>query len=436
MNFYTEVAKLRAARLLWAELMAQFEPQNPLSSALRTHCQTSGWSLTQQDPYNNVVRTAIEALAAVFGGTQSLHTNSFDEAVGLPTEASARIARNTQLILQEETGIGAVIDPWGGSFLMERLTHDLAAEARSLIAEVEGLGGMAKATESGLPKLRIEESAARKQVRIDRGEDVIVGVNKYQSGEATATEVREIDQGSVRETQIALLEKIRASRDVAAIQAALGALEQAAQETVTQGNTDNLLALSVEAMRVRCTVGEVSDALERVFGRHSAVIRTLSGVYAGGMDGDQGFSELQNEIESFAVTEGRRPRMLVVKLGQDGHDRGAKIIATSFADLGFDIDLGPLFQTPAEAARQAIENDVHLVGVSSQAAGHKTLIPALVQALRAEGAADILVIAGGVIPQQDHEFLKEQGVVGIFGPGTPVVSSARAVLKLLLQRKQ
>ena len=431
MNFYTEVAKLRAARLLWAELMAQFSPQNLLSSALRMHCQTSGWSLTEQDPYNNVVRTAVEAMAAVFGGTQSLHTNSFDEAIGLPTEFSARIARNTQLIIQEESGIPAVIDPWGGSFMMERLTHDLAAEARTLIAEVEGLGGMVRATESGVPKLRIEESAARKQARIDRGEDVIVGVNKYRVTEATQTEAREIDNESVREGQIALLGRVRASRDDGAVEQALAALETAARE---QGG--NLLELSVEAMRARCTVGEVSSALEQVYGRHAAEIRTVSGVYAQGMDGDEGFSGLQSEIEAFATAEGRRPRMLVVKMGQDGHDRGAKVIATSFADLGFDVDVGPLFQTPAEAARQATENDVHVVGVSSQAAGHKTLIPALVQALKAEGAGDILVIAGGVIPQQDYEYLRSQGVAGIFGPGTPILTSARAVLKLISERRQ
>jgi methylmalonyl-CoA mutase len=429
MNFYTEVAKLRAARLLWAELMAQFGPTNPLSSALRTHCQTSGWSLTEQDPFNNVVRTAVEAMAAVFGGTQSLHTNSFDEATSLPTETSARIARNTQLILQEETGISAVVDPWGGSFLMERLTHDLAAEARRLIAEVEGLGGMARAIGTGVPKLRIEESAARKQARIDRGEDVIVGVNKYRPEQATVTELREIDNDSVREEQVALLGRIRATRDDSAVQAALNALEAAARQ-----GTGNLLALSVEAMRARCTVGEVSDALERVYGRHAAEVQTLSGVYAQGMQGDDGFAELQSEVARFAEAEGRRPRMLVVKMGQDGHDRGAKIIATSFADLGFDVDIGPLFQTPEEAARQAIENDVHVVGVSSQAAGHRTLIPSLIGALKAEGAGDILVIAGGVIPQQDHDYLLQHGVAGIFGPGTPIVTSARAVLKLISER--
>ena len=426
MNFYTEVAKLRAARLLWDEIMAQFNPKNPMSRALRTHCQTSGWSLTEQDPYNNVVRTAVEAMAAVFGGTQSLHTNSFDEAIGLPTDFSARIARNTQLIIQEETGIPQVVDPWGGSYLMERLTHDLAEKARELMREVEGLGGMAKAIESGVPKLRIEESAARKQARIDRGEDVIVGVNKYRPTAETPVDVLDIDNAAVRDSQIARLNKIKAERDTAAVQKALDALTEAARS-----GTGNLLALSVEAMKVRCTLGEVSDALEKVWGRHSAEVRTLSGVYAAGYEGDEDFAALQRDIDAFAEAEGRRPRILVVKMGQDGHDRGAKVIATGFADLGFDVDVGPLFQTPEEAARQAVENDVHVVGVSSQAAGHKTLVPQLIQALRAEGAGDILVVVGGVIPQQDYPALREAGAAGIFGPGTPIMSSARDVLDLL-----
>ncbi|AXG98293.1 methylmalonyl-CoA mutase [Deinococcus wulumuqiensis] len=426
MNFYTEVAKLRAARLLWDEIMAQFSPNNPMSRALRTHCQTSGWSLTEQDPYNNVVRTAVEAMAAVFGGTQSLHTNSFDEAIGLPTDFSARIARNTQLIIQEETGIPHVVDPWGGSYLMERLTHDLAEKARELMREVEQLGGMAKAIESGVPKLRIEESAARKQARIDRGEDVIVGVNKYRPTQDTPVDVLDIDNAAVRESQIARLNRVRAERDTAAVQKALTALTEAARSS-----TGNLLALSVEAMRVRCTLGEVSDALEKVWGRHQAEVRTLSGVYAAGYEGDEDFSALQRDIDAFAEAEGRRPRILVVKMGQDGHDRGAKVIATGFADLGFDVDVGPLFQTPEEAARQAVENDVHVVGVSSQAAGHKTLVPQLIQALRAEGADDILVVVGGVIPQQDYPALREAGAAGIFGPGTPIMQSAREVLELL-----
>lgn len=426
MNFYTEVAKLRAARLLWDEIMAQFSPKNPMSRALRTHCQTSGWSLTEQDPYNNVVRTAVEAMAAVFGGTQSLHTNSFDEAIGLPTDFSARIARNTQLIIQEETGIPHVVDPWGGSYLMERLTHDLADKARELMREVEQLGGMAKAIESGVPKLRIEESAARKQARIDRGEDVIVGVNKYRPTQDTPVDVLDIDNAAVRESQIARLNRVKAERDTAAVQKALDALTEAARS-----GTGNLLALSVDAMRVRCTLGEVSDALEKVWGRHQAEVRTLSGVYAAGYEGDEDFSALQRDIDAFAEAEGRRPRILVVKMGQDGHDRGAKVIATGFADLGFDVDVGPLFQTPEEAARQAVENDVHVVGVSSQAAGHKTLVPQLIQALRAEGADDILVVVGGVIPQQDYPALREAGAAGIFGPGTPIMQSAREVLELL-----
>ncbi|MCD0175744.1 methylmalonyl-CoA mutase [Deinococcus sp. 14RED07] len=429
MNFYTEVAKLRAARLLWSELIAPFGPQNPMSRALRTHCQTSGWSLTEQDPYNNVIRTTVEAMAAVFGGTQSLHTNSFDEAIGLPTDFSARIARNTQLVIQEETGIPHVIDPWGGSYLMERLTHDLAQKARELMREVEELGGMAKAIESGVPKLRIEESAARKQARIDRGEDVIVGVNKYRPTQDTPVDVLDIDNAAVRDSQIERLNRVKASRDNAAVQAALDALEHAARS-----GSGNLLALSVTAMGARCTVGEISDALERVWGRHAAEIRTLSGVYAAGYDGDEGFNALKGEIEAFAETEGRRPRILVVKMGQDGHDRGAKVIATGFADLGFDVDVGPLFQTPEEAARQAVENDVHVVGVSSQAAGHKTLVPQLIAALREQGAGDILVVVGGVIPQQDYPALREAGAAGIFGPGTPILSSAREVLRLLRGR--
>ncbi|GAA5511896.1 methylmalonyl-CoA mutase [Deinococcus carri] len=431
MNFYTEVAKLRAARLLWDEIMAQFGPKNPMSRALRTHCQTSGWSLTEQDPYNNIIRTTIEAMAAVFGGTQSLHTNAFDEAIGLPTDFSARVARNTQLVIQEETGIPQIVDPWGGSYLMERLTFDLAEKARELMREVEELGGMAKAIESGVPKLRIEESAARKQARIDRGEDVIVGVNKYRTTEETPVEVLDIDNVAVRGSQLARLGRVKAGRDPEAVARALDALEEAART-----GEGNLLALSVDAMRARATVGEVSDALERVWGRHRAEVRTLSGVYAQGYDGDEGFAALQNEIEAFAEAEGRRPRILVVKMGQDGHDRGAKVIATGFADLGFDVDVGPLFQTPEEAARQAVENDVHVIGVSSQAAGHKTLIPQLVEALRAEGAGNILVVAGGVIPQQDYAALRAAGVAGIFGPGTPILHSAREVLGLLRERQQ
>ena len=426
MNFYQEVAKLRAARLLWSELLEPFNPQNPQSRALRTHVQTSGWSLTSQDPMNNIVRTTLEALAAVFGGTQSLHTNSFDEAVGLPTDFSARIARNTQLIIQEETGIPGVIDPWGGSYFMERLTHDLAEKARELIREVEDLGGMAKAIGSGLPKLRIEEAAARKQARIDRGEDVIVGVNKYRPETQTPVEVLDIQGDRVREAQVARLERVKAERDQGAVDAALAALSNAARSGI-----GNLLALSVEAMRARATVGEVSAALEAVWGRHRAEVKMLQGVYAQGYGGDADFDAIRAEVEDFAQEEGRRPRMLVVKMGQDGHDRGAKVIATAFADLGFDVDVGPLFQTPEEAARQAIENDVHVVGVSSQAAGHRALVPALIEALRAEGAGDILVIAGGVIPEGDHAMLRASGVSAIFGPGTVIPVAAREVLGLL-----
>ena len=430
MNFYTEVAKLRAARLLWSEIVEEFKPQKPMSKALRTHCQTSGWSLTEQDAYNNVIRTTVEAMAAVFGGTQSLHTNAFDEAIGLPTDFSARIARNTQLVIQEETGITNVIDPWGGSYMMESLTAELADKARELMKEVEGLGGMAKAIESGVPKLRIEESAARKQAKIDRGEDVIVGVNKYRPTQETPIDVLDIDNAAVRESQIARLNRIKAERDNTAVQQALDALSECARS-----GEGNLLALSVDAMAARATLGEVSDALEKVWGRHAAEIKTLSGVYAAGYAGDESFEALQHDIEAFAEKEGRRPRMLVVKMGQDGHDRGAKVIATGFADLGFDVDVGPLFQTPEEAARQAIENDVHVVGVSSQAAGHKTLVPQLVQALRAEGAGDILVVVGGVIPQQDYPALREAGAAGIFGPGTPILKSAREVLELLNRRE-
>ncbi|MFC3861134.1 methylmalonyl-CoA mutase [Deinococcus antarcticus] len=430
MNFYTEVAKLRAARLLWSEIVEEFKPQKPMSKALRTHCQTSGWSLTEQDAYNNVIRTTVEAMAAVFGGTQSLHTNAFDEAIGLPTDFSARIARNTQLVIQEETGITNVIDPWGGSYMMESLTAELADKARELMKEVESLGGMAKAIESGVPKLRIEESAARKQAKIDRGEDVIVGVNKYRPTQETPIDVLDIDNAAVRESQIARLNRIKAERDNAAVQKALDALSECART-----GEGNLLALSVDAMAARATLGEVSDALEKVWGRHAAEIKTLSGVYAAGYAGDESFEALKHDIEAFAEREGRRPRMLVVKMGQDGHDRGAKVIATGFADLGFDVDVGPLFQTPEEAARQAIENDVHVVGVSSQAAGHKTLVPQLVQALRAEGAGDILVVVGGVIPQQDYPALREAGAAGIFGPGTPILKSAREVLELLNRRE-
>jgi methylmalonyl-CoA mutase len=423
MNFYLEVAKLRAARLLWWRIMSGFAAKNPKSMMLRTHCQTSGWSLTEQDPYNNVVRTAIEAMAAVFGGTQSLHTNSFDEAIALPTDFSARIARNTQLIVQEETHICNVIDPWAGSYLMERLTQDMADKAWSIIEEVEAMGGMTKAVESGWAKLRIEQCSAEKQARIDRGDDVIVGVNKYRLAQEDPLETREIDNTAVREAQLQRLAAVRAKRDPAAVAAALAALTAAAQD-----GSGNLLDLAVKATRVRATVGEISDALEKVFGRYRARTESVSGVYGAAFAGDAPWAGLKAEIDAFAADEGRRPRIMVAKLGQDGHDRGAKIIATGFADLGFDVDIGPLFQTPEEAARQAIENDVHVVGVSTLAAGHKTLVPQLVAALRAQGAHDVVVVVGGVIPAQDYDFLKASGVAAVFGPGTVIANAAREVL--------
>ncbi|HEY9037285.1 MAG TPA: methylmalonyl-CoA mutase [Pseudomonadales bacterium] len=423
MNFYMEVAKLRAARLLWTRIVDEFAPKSDRSRMLRTHCQTSGWSLTEQDPYNNIVRTTIEAMAAVFGGTQSLHTNAFDEAIALPTEFSARIARNTQLVIQEETGITNVIDPWGGSYFMENLTQQIADKAWELIEEIEEQGGMAKAIESGMPKLRIEESAARKQARIDRGDDVIVGVNKYRLAQEDEVEILEIDNNAVRESQIARLAKIRGSRDEAAVEAAIEALYQAAK--TGQGN---VLGLAVQATRVRCTVGEISYALERVWGRYNAQAQTVSGVYGSAYQNDEDWQKLQADIEAFRENHGRRPRMLVAKMGQDGHDRGAKVIATAFADVGFDIDLSPMFSTPEEVAKQAIENDVHVVGASSQAAGHKTLVPELIAALKAQGANDIIVVAGGVIPKQDYDFLAKAGVKAVFGPGTKIPAAAREVL--------
>ncbi|MEM8922554.1 MAG: methylmalonyl-CoA mutase [Actinomycetota bacterium] len=428
MNFFMEVAKLRAARLLWAELMEQFDPQNPRSSMLRTHCQTSGVSLTEQDPHNNVVRTTIEAMAAVLGGTQSLHTNSFDEALGLPTEFSARIARNTQLILAEESGITQTVDPLAGSYYVETLTAELADRARSLIAEVEELGGMTKAIASGMPKLRIESSAARRQARVDRGEEVVVGVNRYEVDEPSMVEVLDIDNTAVRDAQIERLQHIRSTRDDAACSAALAALTEAAR------GEGNLLAACVDAARARATVGEMSDAMEEVFGRYVAETRTISGVYGAAYEGDAEFEAVTRRIADFADTHGRRPRMLVVKMGQDGHDRGAKVIATAFADLGFDVDIGPLFQTPAEAARDAVDNDVHVVGVSSQAAGHKTLVPALIAELAAAGASDVTVVVGGVVPPQDYDELRAAGVAGIFGPGTNIPEAAGEVLDLIRGR--
>lgn len=423
MNFYMEIAKLRAGRLLWNRIMAEFKPKNPKSSMLRTHSQTSGWSLTEQDPYNNVVRTTIEAMAAVFGGTQSLHTNALDEAVALPTEFSARIARNTQIIIQEETGITQVVDPWGGSYMMESLTQQMADKAWELIEEIEEKGGMAKAIEEGLPKLRIEESAARKQARIDRGEDVIVGVNKHQLKEEADLDILEVDNVAVRDSQIESLTKIKATRDNDAVKEALENITKAAST-----GEGNLLDLSIKAARLRATVGEISDAMEEKFGRYKAEARTISGVYGAPYENDADWQSIKSDIEKFQTELGRRPRMLVCKMGQDGHDRGAKVIATAFADVGFDIDLSPMFSTPEEVAKQAVENDVHVIGVSSLAAGHKTLIPSLIAALKAQGADDIIVVAGGVIPKQDYDYLWDAGVKGIFGPGTKIPVSARAVL--------
>ena len=428
MNFFMEVAKLRAARLLWSRIMRQFEPKKPGSMMLRTHCQTSGVSLTEQDPYNNIVRTTVEAMAAVLGGTQSLHTNSFDEAIALPSDFAARIARNTQLILAEETAITHVVDPLGGSYYVEALTDSLATHAWDLIQEVEALGGMTKAVESGMPKLRIEEAAARRQARVDRGEDVIVGVNKYVLDEEPEVEIRDVDNTSVRDQQIARLRHVRETRDEAACQAALRRLTEGA------AGDGNLLELSIEASRARATVGEISDAMEQVFSRHRATIRTIAGVYGGAYEGDEGYDQIHREVDEFARAEGRRPRILVVKMGQDGHDRGAKVIATAFADLGFDVDVGPLFQTPEEAARDAVENDVHIVGVSSQAAGHKTLVPELIEQLRKQGGEEILVVCGGVIPAQDYDFLHEAGVAAVFGPGTNIPKAASEILGLLRRR--
>ena len=429
MNFFMEIAKLRAARTLWAGLVAPFGPRDRRSSMLRTHCQTSGVSLTEQDPHNNIVRTAYEALAAALGGTQSLHTNAFDEALALPTDASARIARNTQLILQEETGVTRVVDPLGGSYYVESLTHSMVVEARKLIAEVEALGGMTRAVAQGMPKMRIEESAARRQARIDRGEETIVGVNMYPPEERPAdVELLDIDNAEVRRRQIERLERVRRTRDAAATEAALRALENGAR------GDGNLLALAIEAVRARATVGEVSDALERVFGRHRAEPRSVTGVYGGARAGDDGFDRVRREMEAFARDEGRRPRILIAKLGQDGHDRGAKVIASAFADIGFDVDVGPLFQTPEEAARQAVENDVHVVGVSSQAAAHRTLVPQLVDALNAQRAGDVAVVVGGIVPPKDHDVLRAAGVSAVFGPGTDIAEAASEVIGLVRRR--
>lgn len=429
MNFFMEAAKLRAARLLWHRIMDDLGAKDPRSKMLRTHCQTSGVSLQEQDPYNNVIRTAYEAMSAVLGGTQSLHTNALDEAIALPTDFSARIARNTQLILQEETGVTNVVDPLAGSYYVEKLTADLADAAWKLIEEVDEMGGMTKAVASGMPKLRIEETAARRQADIDRGDQVIVGVNKYRLEKEDEIDILDVDNVAVREAQIARLENIRSTRDQAKCEAALAELSRRAAEG------GNLLEAAVEAARARASVGEISMAMENVFGRHRAEVKTLAGVYGAAYEGDEDFAAIQKSVENFAEEEGRRPRMLVVKMGQDGHDRGAKVIATAFADIGFDVDVGPLFQTPEEAAQDAIDNDVHVIGISSQAAGHKTLAPRLIEVLRERDAGDILVICGGVIPQQDYDFLKSAGVKAIFGPGTNIPNAAQEILDLIREAR-
>ncbi|MFZ0255532.1 MAG: methylmalonyl-CoA mutase [Gammaproteobacteria bacterium] len=429
MNFFTEVAKMRAGRMLWAKLVKQFDPKNDKSMALRTHSQTSGWSLQEQDPYNNVTRTCLEAMAAALGHTQSLHTNALDEAIALPTDFSARIARNTQLYLQDETGIGKVIDPWGGSYYVEALTHEVAKRAWAHIQEVEGLGGMTKAIETGLPKMRIEEAAARRQAHIDSGRETLVGVNKYRLPKEEALEILDIDNTAVRESQVRRLEQVRANRDEAKVRAVLNALTENAESS-----NGNVLALAVEAARARATLGEISDAMEKVFGRHKAVIRSISGVYSSEFGDREEVAIVRQMADEFEQREGRRPRLMVAKIGQDGHDRGAKVIATAFADLGFDVDIGALFQTPEEVARQAVENDVHVIGVSSLAAGHKTLVPQLIAELRKLGREDIMVVAGGVIPAQDYEFLRSNGAAAVFGPGTVIPVAAQKVIEELNQR--
>jgi methylmalonyl-CoA mutase len=432
MNFFMEVAKLRAARLLWSTLMMEkFAPKDSRSLMLRTHCQTSGVSLTANDPYNNIIRTTVEAMAATLGGTQSLHTNSFDEALALPTEFSARIARNTQLVLKEETGITRVVDPLAGSYYVETLTDELVKAARQLIDEVEEMGGMTRAVESGMPKMRIEEASALHQARVDRGEEIIVGVNKYQLETEPDVDILDIDNTSVRDAQIQRIKQVRANRDTAACDQALKALTRAAED-----ENGNLMALAVEAARARATVGEISDALEKVYGRHRATTRSIAGVFGSAYKNDTDFSTIQREVKAFAKSEGRRPRMLVCKLGQDGHDRGAKVIATAFADIGFDVDIGPLFQTPQEAVTEAIENDVHVIGISSQAAGHKTLVPQVIEGLKREGAEDIIVICGGVIPPKDHDAMLAQGVAAIFGPGTNILLAARKILGIIQERRR
>nr|WP_279309200.1 methylmalonyl-CoA mutase [Psychroserpens sp. SPM9] len=427
MNHFMEIAKMRAARMLWAKLVSQFQPKNPKSLALRTHCQTSGWSLTEQDPFNNVARTTIEAAAAAFGGTQSLHTNALDEAIALPTDFSARIARNTQLFLQEETGITKTVDPWAGSFYVEKLTHDIAQKAWTLIEEVETLGGMTKAIEAGIPKLRIEEAAARKQARIDSGQDIIVGVNKYRLEEEDPITTLEVDNQTVRNGQIKRLEQIKSTRNSQAVTDALSKLTKAARS-----GDDNLLALAVDAARERATLGEISDALEVAFGRYKAQIKSFSGVYSKEIKDDESFKKARALADKFAEQDGRRPRIMIAKMGQDGHDRGAKVVATGYADVGFDVDIGPLFQTPKEAAKQAVENDVHILGVSSLAAGHKTLVPQVIEELKKYGRDDIMVIVGGVIPKQDYQYLFDAGAVAVFGPGTKISDAAIKILEILI----
>ena len=431
MNHFMEIAKMRSARMIWAKLVKQFNPTNPKSLALRTHCQTSGWSLTEQDPFNNVTRTCIEAMAAVFGGTQSLHTNALDEAIALPTDFSARIARNTQIYLQKETEITRVVDPWGGSYYLEKLTEQITHKAWILLKEIEELGGMAKAIETGIPKMRIEEAAARKQARIDSGKDQIIGVNSYRLEKEATIETLEVDNTSVRETQIRRLNKIRSTRDTQAVKRTLNDLTEACRS-----GKGNLLALAIEAARCRATLGEISDACEAVFGRYQAKIRSITGVYSMEIDNDKSFKKAQKLADKFAELEGRRPRIMVAKMGQDGHDRGAKVVSTSFADMGFDVDIGPLFQTPKEAAKQAVENDVHILGISSLAAGHKTLIPYVIEELKQLGRKDILVVAGGVIPPHDYDYLFKAGVSGIFGPGTVIAEAASQILEIMINDKK
>ena len=431
MNHFMEIAKMRSARMIWAKLVKQFNPKNPKSLALRTHCQTSGWSLTEQDPFNNVTRTCVEAMAAVFGGTQSLHTNALDEAIALPTDFSARIARNTQIYLQKETEINRVVDPWGGSYYLEKLTEEITHKAWILLKEIEELGGMAKAIETGIPKMRIEEAAARKQARIDSGKDQIIGVNSYRLEKEATIETLEVDNTSVREAQIKRLNKIRSTRDTQAVKNTLNDLTHACRS-----GKGNLLALAIEAARCRATLGEISDACEAVFGRYQAKIRSITGVYSMEIDNNKSFKKAQELADKFAELEGRRPRIMVAKMGQDGHDRGAKVVSTSFADLGFDVDIGPLFQTPKEAAKQAVENDVHILGISSLAAGHKTLVPFVIEELKQLGRKDILVVAGGVIPSQDYDYLFKAGVSGIFGPGTVIAEAATQILEIMIKNRK